>query len=119
MKKKEIIDKIDGKLDDHYRSIAKDYLKHYAQFNDFEKAIFTEIIGNIIEKHYSLEQCFTRISNEYNVNCKRIVFFAMIRVIKMPTIKAKFLFFSNVNEVISQCINFMKSEVVNLAFKCA
>ena len=37
----------------------------------------------------------------------------------MPTLKAKFLFLSNINEVISQCINLMKSEVVNLAFKCA
>ena len=119
MNKKEIIDRIGKKSDDHYRNIAKDYLKHYAQFNDFQKAIFTEIIGNIIEKHYSLEECFARISNEYNVNCKRIVFFAIIRVIKMPTLKAKFLFLSNINEVISQCINLMKSEVVNLAFKCA
>lgn len=119
MKRKEIIDRIDEKIDNHYRNIARDYLKHYAQFNDFQKSIFAEIICELIEKHYSIEECFAKISNEYNVNCKRIVFFAIIRVIKMPTVKAKVLFLNNINDVIYQCINFMKSEVVNLAFKCA
>lgn len=119
MKKREIMNKIDEKPYNHYRNIAKDYLKSYRQFNDFERAIFTEIICKLIEKRYSVEECFTKISKEYNINCKRIVFFAIIPSIKMPTVKAKILFFSNINEVIFECINLMKSEVVRLAFKCA
>lgn len=92
MKKEQIIDRIEGKLDSCYRNIAKDYLKQYQQFNDFEKAILLEVMCGLIENHYSIEECYSKISTEYNVNCKKIVFSAVVKSIEMPTLKAKILF---------------------------
>lgn len=114
MKKKDIIKRIEGKSDNCYRNIAKDCLINY-KFNDFEKAIISEILCGMIE-NYAIEECFLKISKEYNVNCKKIVLSAIVPSIKMPTLKEKFLFFINKNEVIVQCLNIMKKQVVEKAF---
>ena len=117
MKKREIINKIEKNSNNYYRNIANDCLKHYSKLDNFEKAILSELICRLIEKNYSLEECLATMSKEYNVNCKKIVLFAIMPSIKMPTLKAKFLFLTNINAVISQCINLMKQEVVQVAFK--
>lgn len=118
MEKKKILAIIEAKEDNYYRNIAKDYLKNYPQFDDFEKAIFSEVICNLIEKSYSVQECILKISTEYNINCKRIVFLAIAPLIKAKTIKSKILFLTHINDVVCQCINLMKNQVVKEAFKC-
>lgn len=119
MRKKEILARLESQEDNYYRNIAKDHLKNYAKINDFEKAILSEIICKLIEKHYSVQECLSKMSKEYNVNCKKIVFWAIMPSIRVKTIKAKFLFLSNINEVITQCLNIMKNQVVKEALKCS
>lgn len=117
MRKEEIINRIEKNSDNYYRIIAKEYLKSYSKLDDFEKNILSEVICRMIEKSYSIEECFSEISEEYNINCEKIVSFAIIPSIKMPGIKSKILFWTNIKPAIYQCVNIMKMEVVKIAFK--
>ncbi len=117
MKKEDILLRIESKEDNCYRTIVKEYLKSYIQFNNFEKSIFLEVICLLIEKCCSTQQCFLEISKEYNINCKKIIFWAIIPLINMKTIKSKFLFFTHMDDVISQCLNLMKNQVIKEIFK--
>ncbi len=116
MNKEEIINKIERKTSNYYINIAKEYLEQYGQFSRFEKAILSELISLRIEKHYSIEECFFYISQEYNVNCKKIIFDTIVKAIKMPTIQSKFLFWTNKDEVIFHCLNILKNQVVEIAY---
>lgn len=118
MKKNEIIDKIEEKSY-NYKNIAKDYLKHFKNLNNFEISILSEVICGIIENHYSIEQSFSEISKQYSVNCKKIVFWAIMPSVNLPTIRAKILFVIHINEIICNCVNVMKNDIVQIAFKGA
>ena len=119
MKKREILARIEAKEENYYRNIAKDYLENYPQFDDFEKAVLSEVICVLINRSYSVQECLFKISTEYNINCKKIVFWAIVPLIKMETIKSKLLFFTHINDVIFQCLSLMKNQVVKEAFKCS
>lgn len=106
------------KTDNYYRNFAKDYLdENYRKFNDLEKSIITEMICRLIEKQYTVEECFIEMSKDYNLNCKKIVFSALKPLLRADTIKTKILRYTKIDIIISQCIILMKSEVVSLAFK--
>ena len=104
MKQKEIIEKIEA-IPNNYRDISKECVKSYANINDFQKTILAEVICKIITEQCSIEDCFSQISKEYKINCKRIVFWAIISAMKIPGIKAKILFLLNMDQVIYICIN--------------
>jgi hypothetical protein len=108
---------IEIKTDNYYTKFAKDYLENFRQYNDLEKAIIIEMICRLIEKQYTVEECFIEISKDYNLNCKKIVFSAIKPWLKADTIKTKIFRYTRIDEIIQQCIIVMKSEVVNLAFK--
>ena len=115
-REEEIIDRIEKQSNNYYINIAKGCLEQYGKFNDFEKAVLSEVVFLIIDKHYSMEECFSNISQEYNVDCKKIVFNAIIKAIRTSTIKSKILFLIHKNEAIFQCINIIKNQVVEIAY---
>ena len=119
MEEKKIIEAIERKQSSCYRDIAKDFLKkHYAQFNDLERAVFVEIICLLVEKHCSIQECFSKISEQYGINCEKIAFSAIKPLITVEkAIKTKLSYLSKRKEIILGCIMIMKMQVVNEAFR--
>lgn len=112
-RKEKIINRIDNKEENWYRSATKQYLTQYSTLNNFEIAIFSEIIYDMIVKHEPLEVAFKEISEEYNVNCRRIAFFA-IMPIKMHK---KLIYLKNINKTINTFFALVKRYIVRETFK--
>lgn len=118
MKEREIIADIEAKEDSCYREIAKEYLKHYEQYNNFQKSIFIEIICRLIEEHCSIPEVLSKMSKEYGINCKKVVISAIKPLIRIENkIKTKINYLLNKEEALLGCIMVMKIDVVNEAFK--
>lgn len=111
-KKQKIINRINEKKENWYRSATKEYLTRCSTFNNFEISIFSEIIYTMIEKRYPLELCFEQISEEYDVDCKRIAFFALMPI----KFHKKVYYFQNIEKTINYFFEVVKRYVVRETF---
>lgn len=111
-KKQKIIKEINEKDENWYRSFSKQYLSKYSTLNEFEISIFSEVIYEMIANHRELEDCFEKVSNEYNVNCKRIAFFAIMPI----KLKIKIYYLLNVETVIYYFFHFARAYVIKQTF---
>lgn len=111
-KKQKIIQSINEKKENWYRTFAREYLMKSSTLNKFEIAIFSEIIYEMIVDHKELEKCFKDISNEYNINCRTIVFFAIMPI----KLKKKIYYLLNIDTVIHYFFYVAKNYVVRQTF---
>ena len=111
-KKQKIIKLINEKEENWYRSFTKKYLSKYSTLNEFEISIFSEVIYEMIVNHRELDESFEKISNEYNVNCKRIAFFAIMPI----KLKKKIHYLQNVETVIYYFFHLTRAYVIKQTF---
>ena len=112
-RKQKIIKKINEKEENFYRSATQQYLKKYSTLNKFEIAIFSEIVYEIIVNHTTLNICFVKISKEYNVNCKMIVFFAIMPI----KLYKKVIYLKNINKTINYFFEVVRLYIIRETFK--
>lgn len=112
-KKQKIINRIYEKDKNWYRMATRVYLTEDSSLNNFEVALFSEIVYEMIVNHKPLEMCFDEISKEYKVNCERIAFFAI-----MPnSMYKKSLYLQNPKVYIDGFFEIVKNYVVRETFR--
>lgn len=111
-KKQKIINIINEKEENWYRTFTKQYFSKHSTLNEFEISIFSEVIYEMIVNHIELEESFEKVSNEYNVNCKVIAFFAIMPI----KLKKKIFYLLNVKTVIYYFFHVAKAYVIKQTF---